>query len=59
VKHETPEWLPFAIVASLLIAVGAGIKSGWKLSGDEAKPPSTPQQAGVLNGWLGVTAPRA
>ena len=50
--RKTPEWLPFAITASFLVAVAAGIKSGWKLSGSQPAPPATPpQQASVLNDW--------
>lgn len=54
-KNETPKWLPFAILASFMVAVGAGIKSGWRTSADE-KPPQPPappgppavKQAGVI-----------
>lgn len=52
-RNNTPGWLPYAITASFLVAVAAGIKSGWKLSGgDQPKaPPGPPRQAGVLQDW--------
>ena len=53
--HELPGWFPYAVAASLVIALGAGIKSGWKLSGETQPPsppppPGPPQQAGVIHG---------
>jgi len=41
-NSELPGWLPFALVASGLVALGAGIRSGWRISGDESKPPPQP-----------------
>jgi len=56
-KRELPGWFPFAIVASAVVAIAAGARSGWTLSGDQPKPnptpqppPGPPQQASVLNG---------
>lgn len=42
-KRELPGWFPFAIVASGLVAIGAGIKSGWKGIGSSVSPPQNPQ----------------
>ena len=39
-KSKTPGWLPFGLLASGLVAIAAGVKSGWKTSG--AKPAGTP-----------------
>lgn len=59
-KQEFPGWFPYAVTASFLVMVGAGMKSGWKLSGNEPPPPppppippGTPQvkQAGALQDW--------
>jgi hypothetical protein len=58
-KTDLPGWFPFAVVASFLVMVGAGMKSGWKISGNEPPPPpppippGTPQvkQAGALQDW--------
>jgi hypothetical protein len=52
-KSDLPEWFPFAVAASFLVMIGAGIKSGWKTS-SAPKPPPQPQpvaQAGVLQDW--------
>lgn len=58
-KNDLPGWFPFAVVASGLVAIGAGMKSNWgraqapkPLSGG-SEPPV--RQAGVVNGWPGVT----
>jgi hypothetical protein len=65
-KTDLPGWFPFALAASFLVMVGAGVKSGWKLSGNEPPPPplpptppGTPQvkQAGVLQAEWGIAAP--
>jgi len=57
-KDDLPGWFPFALVASAVIAIGAGIRSKWKTSASNEAPPSpqTPpvQQAGVLHDWAGV-----
>lgn len=51
-KHELPGWFPFAITASFLVMIAAGVKSNW----GRAKPPAPPGpvQAGVLQEWLGL-----
>lgn len=58
-----PGWFPFALVASGLIALGAGIKSNWGRATAAAPViPPTPQpsvppsvkKAGVIQGWPGV-----
>lgn len=64
-KNELPGWFPFAITASFLIAIGAGIRSNWTLAADQPKPPSPPpepsttpppvKKAGVLQEWPGVS----
>lgn len=52
-KHDLPGWFPFALLASGLVALGAGIKSNW--GGAKAPAPLSPQppvqQAGVLQDW--------
>jgi hypothetical protein len=53
-KHELPGWFPFALGASFLVMIGAGIKSNW----GRAKPPSPLQQGGVLQDWLGGSSSR-
>lgn len=54
-KHELPGWFPFAIVASGLVMIGAGIRAKWKLPADQAPttPPGPQQQAGILHEWFG------
>jgi hypothetical protein len=55
-KGDLPEWLPFALAASAVVALVAGARSGWTLSGDRKPPPPppppTPVQAGVLQDWF-------
>lgn len=55
-KHDIPEWLPFGIAASAFVALVAGARAGWRLSGDRSTPPSTTppqvQQGGVLRDWF-------
>ncbi len=56
-KKPLPRWLPFALVSSFLVAVGAGIRSGWKVAADQPPGPPEPpvKQAGVLEDWgLGI-----
>jgi hypothetical protein len=62
-KTDLPGWFPYALTASFLVMVGAGIKSGWKLSGNEPPPPPPPptppgspqvKQAGVLQAEWGI-----
>jgi hypothetical protein len=58
-KNELPGWFPFALVASGLIAIGAGIRSNWGRAQAAAplpEPSTTPpvQKAGVVQGWPGV-----
>lgn len=56
-KHELPGWFPFALLASGLIAIGAGIKSNWGRPATLAKtPPAVPpiRQAGILQGVPGL-----
>ena len=49
-KSDLPGWFPFALAASAVIAIGAGIRSGWKAAASAPKtPPVT--QAGVLQDW--------
>lgn len=70
-KNELPGWFPFAVVASFLVMVGAGLRSNWKVAGNTLPPPpSSPpppppppppgapqvKQAGVLQDW-GLGAP--
>jgi hypothetical protein len=54
-----PGWFPFALTASFLVMLAAGVKSGWRLAGSAPPPPppqptppaSAPvQQAGVIHG---------
>jgi len=53
-KNELPGWFPFAVIASGLVMIGAGIRSKWKLPADQPAPPTgSPQQASVLNEWFG------
>jgi hypothetical protein len=49
-KNELPGWFPFALVASGLIALGAGMRSNWGRAKGPAPLPTGPQQAGVLHG---------
>lgn len=55
--NRLPGWFPFALIASGVIAIGAGIRSGWKLPADQRPPtppppnPQSPVQAGVLHDW--------
>jgi hypothetical protein len=59
-KKDLPGWFPFALVATGLIAVAAGIRSKGKLSGETASAPPTPpplKQAGVIQGWENVRLP--
>lgn len=55
-KHKLPGWFPFALLASGLIAIGAGIKSNWGRAKGPAPlpPPGPPQQAGILHGIPGL-----
>jgi len=48
-KNELPGWFPYAVTASLLVMLGAGIKSNW----GRAKEPTPLQQGGVLQDWFG------
>lgn len=50
---QLPGWFPFALVASGLIAIGAGIRSNWgRPAVAKTEPPTgTPQQGGVLQDW--------
>lgn len=61
-----PEWFTFALVASFLVMLGAGAKSGWRLAGNTPPPPPPPppptppapapaqvQQGGILHDWAG------
>ncbi len=62
-SNELPKWFPFAVVASGLIALGAGLRSNWGRATAAAPPPPPlpPQvkQAGVLQDWgLGGTTKR-
>lgn len=53
-KNELPGWFPFAVIASGLVMIGAGIRSKWKLPADQPEPPPGPSpvsQAGVIHGW--------
>lgn len=55
-KSELPKWFPFALIASGVLVIGAGIRSKWKLPADQPAPtpPGPPQQAGVLHEWAGA-----
>jgi hypothetical protein len=58
-KQELPGWFPFALAASFLVMVGAGLRSNWGRSTAAAPPPPPPippgppavKQAGVLQDW--------
>ncbi len=54
-KKHLPGWFPFALTASFIIAVAAGIRSQGKLSGETPKPPPppTPPAPGALQDWFG------
>jgi hypothetical protein len=49
-KGELPGWFPFALLASGLVALGAGMRSNWGRAKGPAPLPAGPQQAGVLHG---------
>ena len=51
-KTDLPGWFPFAVTASFLVMVGAGIRANWKTSQAAPKPPV--KQAGMLQEWAGV-----
>jgi hypothetical protein len=60
-KHDMPGWFPFALVTSLFMVVGFGIRAKGKLAADQPpapppppQPPTPPpvQQAGVLRDWF-------
>jgi hypothetical protein len=53
-KNELPGWFPYAITASFLVMIGAGIKSNW----GKAKAPAPLQQGGVLQDWFGGDSPK-
>lgn len=58
-KNDLPGWFPFAVVASGLIAIGAGIRSNWGRAQAAAAPsppqPGPPvQKAGVIQGEWGI-----
>lgn len=62
-KSNLPEWFPFAVTASFLVMIGAGMRANWKLAGGAKAPPPPPPppsapppvtQAGVVHGWPGV-----
>lgn len=38
-----PVWFPFALMASFLVMLGSGSRSGWKLAADQPQPPPPPQ----------------
>ena len=53
-KNELPGWFPFALVASGLIAIGAGIRSNWGRAVGPLPLPddqSPVKKAGVLQDW--------
>lgn len=61
-RKHLPEWFPFALGATAVVALFAGARSGWKLSGDQPKPsmpPLPPPPQGALRDWIGVNAPGA
>jgi len=49
-KAELPEWFPFALIASAVIAIGAGVRSGWKTAADQPPSPLPPSR-GVAGEW--------
>ena len=56
-KSELPKWFPFALAASAVIAIGAGIRSGGRTAANAPTPPPTPpqppiRQAAVLQDWF-------
>lgn len=54
-KHELPGWFPYALTASFLVMIGAGIRSNWGRTAQAAPPPPQPvppvAKAGVLQDW--------
>ena len=52
-KHELPGWFPYAVTASFLVMIGAGLRSNWGRAGNEPPSPPVPpvQKAGVLQDW--------
>ena len=50
-KTDLPGWFPFAVAASFLVMVGAGIRSNWKLASGAPKPTPPVRQAGMLQDW--------
>lgn len=61
-KDDLPGWFPFAVVASGLVALAAGMKSNWGRATYTAAPTPTPPgpqppvaKAGVLQEWTGVS----
>jgi hypothetical protein len=58
-KDTMPDWFPFALTASFLVMIGAGIRSNWGRATAAAEPPPPPapstapvQQAGIVHGAL-------
>lgn len=57
-KPNLPGWFPFALAASAVVAIMAGARSNWTLSGDRDTPKPPPPQpppvvrAGVLQDWF-------
>lgn len=44
-QDSLPGWFPFALVASGLVMIAAGAKSGWKLGGKKTTQPPPINQA--------------
>ena len=53
-KHGMPGWFPYALAASAVVAIGAGLRSGWKTSADQPKapPPPPPPPSNALSDWF-------
>lgn len=52
--RELPGWFPFALLASGLVVIGAGLRSNWGRTAAVASgPPGSPavKQGGVLQDW--------
>jgi hypothetical protein len=54
-----PAWLPFAIAASLLIALGSGSRAGWQTQADQAAAEAERRRRAANPPLVQGTAPRA
>ena len=51
-QNDLPGWFPFAVVASGLVMIGAGIRSNWGRPSTPAPTVPPVQQGGVLQDWF-------